>query len=163
MRFYRTTAVGSAVWASRGVRAGVVIFTAVSALQRALPLIVTAVGRLLADLSGPLVVGIAVGGFAVSIVDHRHVGDAAGRAAVTASRPPAIRMRHTVNYRRAIADGVVTVKVGIIVGPTTVVVIAVTSGIVSPLWVACANEDGGGKRAAPVAVALAVRSADGTR
>jgi hypothetical protein len=80
---------------------------------------------------------------------------------------PTVGMRDSVDDRRTIADRVVTVQIGVVIAASVVVVIAVGVGIIAPPWISGADEYGGGKSAAPVAIAVtvsrAVRSADRCR
>jgi hypothetical protein len=66
---------------------------------------------------------------------------------------------HSDDDRRAIANGVIGVKVRIVVGAPGVIVVGVAVRIIAPPRVARADKDRRGKRAAPVAVAISIARA----
>ena len=103
------------------------------------------VDRLLTDLFGPSVTGVVVSVGTVVVISDGYVANVGRWAAVSAAWTPTIRMGYSVNHRRAVSHWVIAIQVGIIVTASMVIIIAVASRVVAPLWVAGPNEDGGGE------------------
>ena len=82
-----------------------------------------------------------VGGFAVAVVHDRDVADPARRWAIACARAPAVGVDATDEDRWAVADGVESVQVRIVVAAAAVVIIAVGVGVVAPLGIAGADVD----------------------
>jgi hypothetical protein len=61
------------------------------------------------------------------------------------SGTPAVWVRNAINGIWAISDGVIAVKIRIIVAARAVVVIAVGMGIIAPSWISCRHKEGCGK------------------
>jgi hypothetical protein len=72
-------------------------------------------------------------------------------------------MGDSIDRAWSVSDGIIAVKIGIIIPPCPVVVVAIGMGIVSPACIAGADKQGRGEVTAAVAmpVSIAGRSAEG--
>lgn len=102
-----------------------------------------------------------IGRFAVAIVHNRDVADAAWGWAISCAGSPAVGVDAACKDRRTIADGIESVEVGVVIAAATVVVVAVTVGVIAPLGIAGADENRARVTAPPAVMAGTVSSAIG--
>ena len=96
-----------------------------------------------------------IGGFAAAVVYNRDVADPAWRWAIACTWAPAMGMDTAGKYWWAVADGVESVQVRIVIGAAVVIVIAVGVGVVAPLGIAGAYVDRARVAAASAIIARA--------
>lgn len=82
-----------------------------------------------------------VGGLTVAVIHNRDVAYSSWRRAVSGTRTPTIGVGASGKDRRAIADGVESVQVRIVVTAAVVIVIAVAVWVVAPLRTAGTDKD----------------------
>jgi hypothetical protein len=83
-------------------------------------------------LFGPLEVGIPIGGFTIVIVSEGQVIDITRWRAKSMAGTPAIGVGSADDDRWTVADGVITIQIGIVVAAALIIVIAIAGRIITP-------------------------------